>query len=207
MAALYPVRALWPVPPRDLRSIAVTALAVLGEQPMPVRLVLADGEHGFATPAAATGFLKGAARPVDALAVELCAGFPIQSERGLIGQFGHVAIDLLFHLRTADALRLQDQCRAFGMALIAGAGARAVWFGSAREDDTMVAAAAATLDQALCTGHPADPLPLSLVDHIAWMILWRQGTRTDLAPSLPSADGMTGVVHAASTPWAAEMTD
>lgn len=202
MAALFPVRAVWPGAPHDLRSVALPLLTGLDEMPAIVRLVLADGEHGFATPAAAAAHLRGAARPVEAVAIELSGGFPIQSDPELIGQFGHVGIERLFHLRPADSDRLVAQVRAIGSALIERAGALAVWFGAAREDNSALAAAAEHLESALRTRHRADPLPLAGIDPAAWMLLWQASARVDLPAHQRFSEGVAGICRPELAPWA-----
>jgi hypothetical protein len=200
MASPYPIRAIWPQAHHALRPIVLPLLEALDEVPWVVRTVLADGEHGFATPIAAARYLAARACAINAISIELSASVQIQSEPGLIGSFGHTGMDLLFHLRTQDSEHIAQDFRRFGAALI-HVGARAVWFGAFRSDEDSVMNSEDALKLAQINQHPADPLPLSRVDHVSWLMLWPTGAKVDLSASLPPQDKATGVMRLDAAPW------
>lgn len=210
MATPYPVGVLWPSRPRDLRSVALPLLKGLGEQPMIVGAALEDGEHRFATPAAAARFLGVSPLLLNGLSVELGAGFPIQSIAATPGQFEHVGIDLLFHLYPADAERLERQSRAFATALIEQAGAWAVWFGSARGDNGAVFEAVDDFAEAMRARAGSDPLPLAKLAHVSWLMLWSTAPgapRVDVEATLAPEGVITGTSARSSAPWAGRVIE
>ncbi len=200
MANLYPIRPLWPQTQHTLRPLVLPLLSALGELPWVVRAVLADGQHGFATPMAAAKFLTSRASPINALSFQLSATVEIQCEPGLIGSFGHLGMDPLIHLRKQDSDRIAQDFRRFGAALIE-IGARAVWFGAFRSDHDDVMGGEDALRSAMMSMHPADPLPLSLVDHVSWLMMWPDGRKVDLTATLPPQANPTGVMRLDNSPW------
>ncbi len=171
-SSAYPITVYWQTRPSDWHMVATRLLPGLGEDFGPLFLRFDTGVYGFATAQAAhLFFLKSNARLLG-FHIELPRGFPIQTvvDANEVGSFEHIEIDLLFALRPKDAERIHDQFRGFSAAMIREAGALAVICSSVRGDNDALMEAQDAMAVAMRSRRQNDPLPLSLIQHVSWLI-------------------------------------
>lgn len=205
----YPITAYWQVRPSDWRAVAVRLLPGLGEDFGPLFLRFDSGIYGFATAQAAQQFLLKSGNRLLGFHVELSCGFPIQTVADEVGSFEHVEMDLLFVLRPKDAEHIYDQFRRFAAVMVRDVGALAVVCGSVRDDNDSLMDAQDAFGQAMRKRRQGEPLPLSLVKHVSWLIAWKGGAAapsTDLAANVTFSDDIATYLDAKSSPLAQSIT-
>jgi hypothetical protein len=207
----YPITAYWQVQPSDWRAVAVRLLPGLGEDFGPLFLRFDSGVYGFASAKAAHQFLVKSPNRLYGFHIDLPCGFPIQtvSDASEVGSFEHVEIDLLFALRPKDADHIHDLFRRFATAMIRDAGAIAVTFGSVRGDNDSLMDAYDAFAAAMQARRANEPLPLSLISHVSWLIAWNAAATTPPAnfpANIKIADNAAGYFDSKSSPMAANIT-
>ncbi len=207
----YPISVHWQTRPNDWRSVATRLLPGLGEDFGPLFLRFDTGVYGFVTAQAAHQFLLKSTARLLGFHFDLPCGFPIQTvaDANEIGSFEHVEIDLLFALRPKDAERIHDQFRRFAAVMIREAGALAVVFSSVRGDSDALMEAQDTIAVAMRSRRQNEPLPLSLIQHVSWLIIWQGGQAShsaDLFASIKVTDNVAGYLDAKSSPMAAHIS-
>jgi hypothetical protein len=200
----YPITAYWQARPSDWRAVAVCLIPGLGEDFGPLFLRFDTGVYGFATAQAAQQFLLKSNARLLGFHIELPCGFPIQTVADEVGSFEHVEIDLLFALRPKDAEHIHDLFRRFAAAMIRDAGALAVVCGSVRDDNDALMDAQDVFAQAMRNRRQGEPLPLSLVKHVCWLIA--AAPPTDLSANIMLEDGVAAYLDAKSSPLAQSIT-
>jgi hypothetical protein len=207
----YPITAYWQVRPSDWRAVAVRLLPGLGEDFGPLFLRFDSGVYGFATAQAAEQFLFKSGNRLLGFHIDLPCGFPIQTVMDVsdVGSFEHVEMDLLFALRPKDAEHIHHQFRCFAAAMIRNAGALAVVCGNVREDNDALMDARDVFAKAMRNRRQNEPLPLSLVKHVSWLIAWNGGAAappTDLSANITLGDDVAAYLDAKSSPLAQSIT-
>ena len=203
----YPITAYWKVRPSDWRVVAMRLLPGLGEDFGPLFLNFDTGVYGFATAQAAHQFLMKSPNRLLGFHIDLPCGFPIQTvaDAGEIGSFEHVEIDLLFALRPKDAERIHEQFCRFAAAMVRDAGAFAVAFSSVRGDNDSLMDAQDAFAGAMQKRRQGEPLPLSLLRHVSWLIAWNgEGLAppADLSANTKIAGNVASYIDAKSSPMA-----
>lgn len=207
----YPITAYWQVRPSDWRAVAVRLLPGLGEDFGPLFLRFDSGVYGFATAQAAQKFLLKSGNRLLGFHIDLPCGFPIQTvtDANGVGSFEHVEMDLLFVLRPRDAEHIHDLFRRFAAVMVRDAGALAVVCGSVRGDNDSLMDAQDVFAQAMRKRRQGEPLPLSLVKHVSWLIAWNDGATapsSDLAANVTFSDDIAAYLDAKSSPLAQSIT-
>jgi hypothetical protein len=207
----YPITANWQTRPSDWRAVAMRLLPGLGEAFGLLFLRFDTGIYGFASAVAAHQFLLKSPSKLLGFHVELACGFPIQTvaDPSEIGSFEHVEMDLLFALRPSDAERIHDQFRRFAAAMIRDAGAIAVTFGNVRGDNDSLMDAQDAFADAMQKRRSNEALPLSLMQHVSWLIAWNAAAAAppaDLSANMKIAGNVAGYCDAKSSPMAANIT-
>ncbi len=207
----YPIAVHWQTRPSDWRGIATRLLPGLGEDFGPLFLRFDTGVYGFVTAQAAHQFLLKSGDRLQGFHFDLPCGFPIQTvaDANEIGSFEHVEIDLLFALRPKDAERIHDQLRRFAAVMIRDVGALAVTFSSVRGDSDSLIDTQDRFTAAMRNRRQSEALPLSLVQHVNWLIVWQGGETAhsaDLSANIKVTDTVSGYLNAKSSPMAAHIS-
>ena len=203
----YPISIHWQTRPSDWRGVATRLLPGLGEDFGPLFLRFDTGVYGFATAQAAHQFLLKSSARLLGFHIDLLCGFPIQTvaDANEVGSFEHVEIDLLFALRPKDAERIHDLFRRFSAAMIREAGALAVVFSSVRGDNDAQMEAQDTIAVAMRSRRQNELLPLSLIQHVSWLICWNGGgaaVTADLSATMKPSNNVATYLDAKSSPLA-----
>lgn len=210
-SSAYPITVCWQAQPSDWRGVAARLLPGLGEDFGPLFLRFDTGVYGFATAQAAYQFLLKSSARLHGFHIDLPCGFPIQTvaDANDVGSFEHVEIDLLFALRPKDAERIHDQFRRFAAAVIREAGALAVVCSSVRGDNDALMEAQDTIAVAMRGRRQNGPLPLSLMQHVSWLICWNDkeaAVSADLSPTVKPSDKVATYLDDKSSPLAPRIT-